>query len=658
MPKASMPAIQTDRSIRLSNRLQDCDLMSKQKNRKMKRFSFYLSMLGFILLVFMVQRQNAPANPPPAQAAITIKTAWAVDRARPGDALILAIVVDIREGFHINADERQINPLVDFKPVPTKVTVINASEGITIETPRYPRAIPIKVQYAAGELMSFEGRTVIYLPIRLADVMKPGKLTVGLQFEYQACAANYCLFPQKTIHTASLTVVESGAEVSKINAALFTGYAADPGSTPSQGVDFDLFGWRFSIDASSGVGLALVLITAAFGGMLLNLTPCVLPLIPIKIISLSHAAKNRRHCVMLGVAMFLGVLAFWCSLGAMIALVSDFNTTNQLFHYPAFTIFVGLIIAIMAFGIFGFFSVRLPNFIYRINPEQETLHGSFGLGILAAVLSTPCTAPFMGAAAAWASTQAPAITLAAFAAIGTGMALPYLILSASPAWVEKMPKTGPASELIKQLMGILMLAAAAYFIGVGAAALFSAPPNPPSKIYWWPVMALCAAAGIWLVYRSLQIASKGRRKALFAGLGIILTALSAWGVVRLTDQGPIDWQYYTPQRFDHALSGNKIIIMVFTAEWCLNCKALEQAVFTDPKIVTLFTHEDIVPMKVDITGNNPAGKAKLKELGNLTIPLLVIFTPNGNQVFKSDFYSVDQVYAAVSGALKGSGSSP
>lgn len=160
----------------------------------------------------------------------------------------------------------------------------------------------------------------------------------------------------------------------------------------------------------------------------------MLPLIPIKIISLSYAAKNRRQCILLGVFMSLGVLVFWLGLGALIALVSGFSATNQLFQYPLFTITVGLIIAIMAGGMFDFFSLQLPSFVYMIHPEQDTLKGSFGLGILAAVLSTPCTAPFMGAAAAWAATQPPSSTLAVFASIGIGMALPYFLLSVSPIW--------------------------------------------------------------------------------------------------------------------------------------------------------------------------------------------------------------------------------
>ena len=91
--------------------------------------------------------------------------------------------------------------------------------------------------------------------------------------------------------------------------------------------------------------------------------------------------------------------------------------------------------------------------------------------------------------------------------------------------------------------------------------------------------------------------------------------------------------------------------MDFTAEWCLNCKLLEEGVLHDQRIINLLALENIVPMKVDITGNNPAGKAKLKAVGSLTVPLLIVFSPDGNPVFKSDFYTVDQILDAVERAL-------
>ncbi len=605
-----------------------------------------------MLLAFAMTLPNGiNATIPAGGEVIPVKIAWSQDRARPGDAVALAVVLDIPKGYHINADARQLKPMADFKPFPTRVRVVEAHQGLTIETPRYPLAHPIKVDYASNDLMSFEGKTAIVLPMKFTDSLQPGSAKVKLIVEYQACSATYCLFPQKVPLEKTIAVVERSQSVSNINEAIFSDFRSDVSADSSQAVDFDLFGWSFSINARSGIGWILLVITAAFGGLLLNFTPCVLPLIPIKIISLSHAAQDRKRCMALGVAMFAGVIFFWLVLGILITVVSDFTATNQLFQYPLFTILVGIVIGTMALGMFGFFAVRLPNFIYMINPEQDSLHGSFGLGILAAILATPCTAPFMGAAAAWAATQTPATTLSTFFAIGFGMALPYLILSASPKLVEKMPKTGPGSVLIKQVMGLFMLAAAAYFIGVGLSAVFSTPPNPTSKTYWWPVMGFVAAGGIWLAFRTLSIAKKNGSRIIFTTLGIILIGLSSLGAINLTDKGPIDWVYYTPERYEELRKQNKVVVMVFTAERCLNCKVLEEGVLRDSKIIKLFKNGKAVPVKVDITGNNPAGKAKLKEVGNLTIPLLVIFSPEGKNVFKSDFYTVEQVYKAVNEAI-------
>ncbi len=589
----------------------------------------------------------------PVADVVQLQTAWSVDQARPGDTVSLAIIFDIKDGFHINADASQIQPFEDFKPYPTKVQVLTATNGVTIASARFPQAKPFKVDYASGDLMSFDSRTVVTLSINLAEQIAMGTINLDIQVEYQACSDRYCLFPEKKRLNPTLSVVDSGTPVTRVNSELFSDLAIDTGASEAGGVSFSLFGWKFSVNPRSGFGLIMLLIVAAFGGMLLNLTPCVLPLIPIKIISLSHAAEDRRRCFLLGVIMSLGVLAFWAGLGILIALVSDFTATNQLFQYPLFTIIVGAVIAIMAVGMFGYFSVRLPQSIYMINPQQDSLKGSFALGILAAILSTPCTAPFMGAAAAWAATQAPLITLSTFTAIGAGMALPYLVLSAVPNLVNRMPKTGPASELIKQVMGLFMLAAAAYFIGVGISALLSSPPNPPSKMFWWPVMVLIAAGGAWLAIRTLQLASQKAIKIIFVGLGLILIALPLWGAVRLADKGPIDWIHYTPERFEEALKNKKVVVMDFTAEWCLNCKALEESVLHNRQVIDALSQESVIPMKVDITGNNPAGKIKLKVVGSLTVPLLVVFAPDGQTVFKSDFYTVNQVVAAIRQARGG-----
>jgi thiol:disulfide interchange protein DsbD len=219
-----------------------------------------------------------------------------------------------------------------------------------------------------------------------------------------------------------------------------------------------------------------------------------------------------------------------------------------------------------------------------------------------------------------------------------------------PALVKKMPKSGPAGILIKEVMGLFMLAAAAYFVGGGLSALFNVPPNPPSKLYWWIVMGFCAAAGGWLAYRTLRITTRRIVQICFAGLGLVILAGSVYGSIHLTDSGPINWVYYTSERFEKAIDDKKIVVTVFTAEWCLNCKALEQGVLHSRRIAKLFSADDIVPIKVDITGKNTAGKALLKKTGHLTIPLLVIYGPGGKEIFRGDFYTADQIQQAIENA--------
>ena len=212
-------------------------------------------------------------------------------------------------------------------------------------------------------------------------------------------------------------------------------------------VEFNAFGLvEFGLDTDSRLGLLLLLIVAALGGFLLNLTPCVLPVIPLKIMAISSSAGNRGRTLMLGAAMSLGVIGFWIGIGLSIALLTGFTASNQLFQYPLFTIAIGLIIAGMAVGMCGLFSVRLPSAVYMVSPKHDTLAGSFLFGIMTAVLATPCTAPFMGAAMAWAATESPNVTLITFTAIGIGMSMPYMVLAAFPGLTDKMPQGRPSKR--------------------------------------------------------------------------------------------------------------------------------------------------------------------------------------------------------------------
>jgi thiol:disulfide interchange protein DsbD len=561
---------------------------------------------------------------------------WSASGVQPGGHITLAVVLDIRKPYHINSNKAE-DPFI-----PTVVEIVNPPAGLQLSTPVYPPATTLEV--GTEKTRVFSGRTIIYVPMAAAASAKPGDLTLEVKVSYQACDAKSCLPPRDVTVRTRLPVVESASEIQPTDTPeIFAGLSALKDT-----VSFAFFGWDFKV-ASSKLGLLLLI--AALGGVLLNFTPCVLPLIPIKIIGLSQGAGNRRRCLLLGLTLSAGVVAFWLGLAAAVLTVSGFDAANKLFQYPAFTISVGVIIAVMAVGMCGLFAVRLPQWIYRVNPSQESIPGSFVFGIMTAVLSTPCTAPFMGAAAAWSTTQRPIITLTTFAAIGIGMALPYLILSAFPGLVHRMPRTGPASELIKQVMGLLMLAAGAYFLGTGLAGLIAKPPDPPTDAYWWAVGLFVLAAGAWLIWRTIQITPRPLNRIGFGTLGAALVVVGLLLGVEFTQRSPIHWVYYTPERLADAQRQKKVVVLEFTAAWCLNCHALEKAVLHHRAVVPLLNLKDVAAIKVDLTGNNIAGNDKLVQVGRRTIPYLLVYARGGNQVFASDAYTVQQLTGALKDAL-------
>ena len=603
------------------------------------------------VLITALSTPSLAQSTPDGGTDIRITTAWSADKVRPGDRIIFAVIIEMDPGLHINADPRQLKLIEGFQPFPTELKIISGTSGFISEGPYYPRAHPVKFDFADEPLMVFDGRVTIYLPIRIDDQFDAPELKLNLQLAYQACGKDFCLFPERVKRTVVRPVTNPGAEVNTINAEVFADFHERQAVTRDQAVQFDLFGWTFTVGTESRAGWLLVLFIAAVGGLLLNVTPCVLPMIPIKIISLANAAENRGRCAMLGLSTLVGVVAFWCVLGLLIAFASGFTAANQLFQYPLFTIAVGLVITVMGLGMFGNVSVRLPQAVYRFHPENKTLSGSFGVGILTAVLSTPCTAPFMGAAAAFAVTQSPGATIAAFLAIGIGMGFPYLLLALFPGLMKRIPKTGPGSELVKQMMGLCMLAAAAYFIGIGVTVLLADPLKTSGKWYWWPVMTILATAGAWLALRAWKTAARRFNRCALIAVGIAMVGLSVWGGFQLTDRGQVEWISYAEEQFQNAIADKKVAVLVFTAEWCLNCKAIENNVFSDQKLGDILSRPDVATIKVDITGNNPAGKSKLRELGHLTIPLVAVFSPDGDITFKSDFYTASQLGQAILSAL-------
>ncbi|MEY3027914.1 MAG: Thiol:disulfide interchange protein DsbD precursor [Planctomycetota bacterium] len=594
----------------------------------------------------------------------------AQQKALAGADLPIAITFRLAPGYHIWTKPGPVGDgFADFVgAIRTEVTINPNDSGKSspvaglesnIGFMQWPEAHGVKADLGDGMLTYavYEGEFAVFIPASIAADAKPGTIEIPIRLDFQACNDIGCSAPATVDLTATVEIVANAADAGGSTAGDTFG-SFDPtvysriraGEKPSEVLEFNLFTLQFSIDPS-GAGFLLLLVIAAAGGMLLNFTPCVLPVIPLKIMGLSQAAQgSRSKCFALGFVMSLGVVAFWMALGLAIATIKGFETTSQLFQKPEFTIAVGAVIGIMAIGMAGFFSLKLPDWVYMVEAKHDSYAGSFLFGIMTAVLSTPCTAPLMGTAVAWATTQGPGTILTVFAAVGTGMALPYLVLSAKPEWIDRMPRTGPASDLIKQVMGLLLLAAAAYFIGAGLAGLMVTPPEPPSHTYWWVVSAFGTAAGGWLAWRTFRLTRRAGNRVFFGGIGAFILVVSALIGLSQTAKGPIDWTYYTPERLAEAQGSGKVVVIDFTAEWCANCKTFEALVLNTPSVSKELNADDVAAIKVDLTGNNEAGNALLKASNRVTIPLLLIYGRDGSIVLNTENYTIQQVLDAITEA--------
>ncbi len=620
---------------------------------------------------------------PPAEPAVVfgdsrdqvdVTVSASRDRVEPGEDLPIALRFKVARGYHIwTAPSTPAAGFAQFESaIRTEITLNPDASGKSaplagvafheafLQWPT-PHSVEADLGEGLGKYEVYEGEFYAFLPASIAADAAVGARELPLEVSFQACNDKGCSAPASVTVVVKFEVVAAGSAPSAALGSAFKTF--DPsvyarigaGAAPSKIVKFSFFWLHFTLDPS-GNGIVLLLFVAAVGGLLLNLTPCVLPVIPLKIIGLSRAAQgSRAKCFLLGCIMSLGVIGFWMGLGLAIASVKSFTSTNQLFQTPWFTIGVGTVIGIMAIGMAGFFSLQLPNWVHSIEAKHDSYLGSALFGVMTAVLSTPCTAPLMGTAVAWATTEGPTMILLVFGAVGVGMAFPFVVLSASPKLIDHMPRTGPASDLIKQVMGLLLLGAAAYFVGAGVSGLMVTPPEPPSHIYWWIVAALGTAAGVWLLVRTVRITKKTGHRVVFGGVGAFVAAISVLIGVTQTATGPIDWIYYTPERLAAAQADGQVVVVDFTAEWCANCKTLEALVLNTSAVAEVLNSDGVAAIKVDLTGNNEAGNALLKASNRVTIPLLLVYGRDGTLVLNASEYTAAQVLEAIAAARRGGG---
>ncbi len=590
------------------------------------------------------------AAPAGAQEDLTVVVTPDRASVAPGGQLALAVRLQLADELHMWTTE--IPP--PFTPVSMKVT---ATGDATIGAVQWPPASRELVS-EAGNGPVYEGEVVAFVPILVGPTA--GELSFTVTVGYQACTDEVC-FRAATVVTESKVTVDPAAPAAFAGGDLFKGFdpksfalvgAEAPAVARSETIVIPVFGLNIELNSGSIAGVLLLLLLSVLGGLILNFTPCVLPVIPLKIMSLQSAAQDGRKTLFLGFMMALGVVSFWLAIGLLVVGLKSIGAVNELYRYPWAVLGIGVFIAIMGLGMMGLFTIQLPQSVYNVAPRHDTALGSFGFGVMTAILGTPCFGPFAGAAAGSATTLPIAVAMGIFGAIGVGMALPYLVLAARPDWTSKLPRTGPGSELIKQVMGLLLIAAAVFFAGTAFIGLSAAHPYLPKVLHWWIVALVVVIAGGWMMLRTFQITRSPGKRATFSLVAVLLSGAAVYWANGQTNQAKLAqlWHEYTPAAFDKALADGNVVVLDFTAEWCLNCKVIEAAVLHRPEVMQALTSKGVVSMKADLTPSDAVGWDKLESLNEVGIPLLAIFGPGKQTPWKSNAYTPREVLEQIEAA--------
>jgi thiol:disulfide interchange protein/DsbC/DsbD-like thiol-disulfide interchange protein len=376
------------------------------------------------------------------------------------------------------------------------------------------------------------------------------------------------------------------------------------------------------------IGLALV------GGMLLNLMPCVFPILSLKVLGLVQSqGESLRHRRLHGLSYGAGVLvSFWVIAFVLIGLRGAGEQLNWGFHLqsPSFIAVMALLVFAIGLNLAGVFEVGsslvgLADRAERKVGGDGSVKGAFGTGVLATTLATPCTAPLMGPAVGFALSQPPAVILSVLSALGLGMALPYVLLYWSPAVGRALPRPGAWMATLKQALAFPMFAVAVWLIWV-----FGNQVEHESATLVLLASLWMLSLGVWIFgrwsapARSTKVRWAGRLVALvFVSLSVAAPLTAASGS-RAAESLP--WEPYSARAIDQLRADHERMVFVnFTADWCVNCQLLEQTVLASRRVIDVFARHDVALLKADWTSYDDHITEALARFERRSIPFFVLY---------------------------------
>ena len=480
----------------------------------------------------------------------------------------------------------------------------------------------------------YRKRAVIYVPLTVPAKAEPGERAITITIRGQICG-EVCA-DIESVAAATVTVARSSladdAWTRELSDGLKNAVPAaklpsirGPGQ-PAEKSEAVTPSGAAGVTIWSGLGLALL------AGLILNVMPCVLPVIPLRVLSLAQmAGQQRQRFITLGLAFAGGIMLFFVGLAAASVVIglATHQTLNLNIHFQYRPVRIGLALVLVALAanLFGLFNVTVPPRLAGLGQgKPKRGHqghvAAVGMGAMMAILATPCSFAVLAGALAWAQTQPLWLGALAIIFIGLGMAAPHAALVAFPKLVNKLPKPGRWMELLKQSAGFLLLPVAVWLIFAG-----SKDTYPGWVIAYALVLAMC----LWLWGTWVRYDAPLRRKLIVRGLAVAVAV--AAGVWMLSPPRPlaVKLEDFNMARIDEAHRNHRIVLIKFTSATCLSCLWLDRTVYDDPEVASELGRRNIVTMKADTTDAETPASRMLKERFQGAPPLTVLLAPDGQK---------------------------
>ena len=546
---------------------------------------------------------------------IKLETAISVDTVHPGSNFQVAVIGEVEEGWHVNANPPSLEYLI-----PTELK-LEPVDGFTFGEVQYPEALRLKFAFADQELDVYEGRVVIRLPVSIAGGEQPGEKVIEGTFRYQACNDEICLAPANQEVRIPIRIASLEQPSRPINSDLFGSVAMDQslGGTlglaeTNLGLLIEERGWFLTLLAIFVLGLAL------------NLTPCVYPMIPVTIGYFSKQSEGRTSRVFgLALMYLLGIAVTYSLMGVVAAL------TGQMFGalLQNAWVLVGIagIMVALALSLFGVYQIQAPNFIrQKVSGDSGGgVLGALSMGLVVGIVAAPCVGPVtIGLLTYVGATGNPWVGFWMFFTLSVGLGIPYVALGTFSGGLKKLPRSGVWMLWVEKLFGFAMLGLALYFIA----------PLFPDGVVPWMVFALALVSGVWLGWLDKDSGGGTTLNWLKKATGLAALAVGIFAVIPETPGVSIAWQDFDSALFDQAREEGRPVLLDFTADWCIPCRELDRFTFSDEGVIAAV--DRFLALKVDLTHfESPEARPLREEFDVVGVPTIVFIDVQGREVQES-----------------------